>query len=135
MATLLLIEDNVPLAQVMTHALQRAGYDVMSATTGRAGTDLLKVRAVDLVITDIVMPEQDGIETVMWIREHQPHVRVIAISGDSPQHARLYLTMTQKFGVVRTLLKPFRAEVLLGVVEEVLRERTPPSQERTGPAG
>jgi CheY-like chemotaxis protein len=126
MATLLLIEDNVPLAEVMMQALQRAGHDVMTATTGRAGTDLLRVRAVDLVITDIVMPDQDGIETVIWIKENQPHVPVIAISGDSPRHARLYLSMTEKFGVVRTLLKPFTAEVLLSAVAEVLAERPPP---------
>jgi CheY-like chemotaxis protein len=134
MATLLLIEDNVPLAEVMTQALRRVGHDVMTATTGREGTDLLRVRAVDLVITDIVMPDQDGIETVIWIKENQPHVPVITISGDSPRHARLYLSMTQKFGVVRTLLKPFSAEVLLNAVAEVLAEHPPPPEEQTGPA-
>ena len=135
MATILLIEDNEPLAEVMTHALKRAGYDVLNATTGRAGTDLLRVRAADLVITDIVMPDQDGIETVMWIRQHQPHLPVIAISGDSPRHAPLYLTVTQKLGVLRTLQKPFSADVLLRAVDEVLRERPPRPEEPTAPAG
>jgi two-component system, chemotaxis family, chemotaxis protein CheY len=129
MATILLLEDNVPLAEVMMQALRASGHVITHAETGRAGIELLRVQAYDLLITDVVMPDQDGIETVMWMRENQPHVPIITISGDSPRHAQLYLSITQKFGVMRTLLKPFGPELLLRTVAEVLKERPPQAGE------
>jgi CheY-like chemotaxis protein len=121
MPNLLIIDDNAELARVLASALQRTGHKVWVADNGKEGLKLLSQHAIDLMITDIVMPEQDGIETIQLARRANPQLRVITISGDAPRHAELYLSMTEKLGADRTLLKPFRLDALLTAVQEVLQ--------------
>ena len=121
MPNILVIDDNAELARVLATALRSAGYDVWMADNGKEGMRLLAQHAIDVLVTDIVMPEQDGIETIQLARRANPALRVITISGDSPRHAELYLSMTEKLGADRTLLKPFRLETLLSAVQEVLQ--------------
>ena len=129
MANILVIDDNAELARVLAQALRHVGHTVWVADNGKDGLRLLSQHVIDLLITDVVMPEQDGIETLQLARRMNPHLRVITISGDAPRHAPLYLSMTEKFGADRSLLKPFRLETLLTTVQEVLQiERGQPAQ-------
>jgi CheY-like chemotaxis protein len=120
MPAILLIEDNEPLRDMLVGALSGAGYEVHSAGDGKQGMRLLKTQPVSLLITDIVMPEQDGIETLHLLRRSHPQLPVIAISGDSSRNAALYLSISCKLGAVRTLQKPFAVSVLLEACAQAL---------------
>lgn len=91
--------------------------------SGKAGLKLLAAHPVDLVITDVVMPDQDGLEIVMHLRKTHPHLPILLMSGDAPRHAAHYLEVGEKLGATRTLLKPFSIRTLLDTVTEVLGAR------------
>jgi DNA-binding response OmpR family regulator len=121
MTSILLIEDNVALSRLVEMALVKEGYQVVVTDRGKAGIALLREHPeVSLLITDVVMPEQDGIETIQIARKIKPELRIIVISGDSPKHAALYLKMAGQLGAHRTLLKPFSLTALLATVKDVL---------------
>ena len=119
MARILVIDDESALRSVLGAALLDAGHTVALAADGRAGLHLICTEPVDLVITDLVMPDQDGIETIIALRHENPALPVIAISGDL-HHAALYLEIARHLGVRRTLEKPFTAAALLEAVDEIL---------------
>ena len=81
---------------------------------------MIQEHSIDLLITDIVMSEQDGLEVLMQVRKSHPRLQVIMMSGEAPRHAPLYLSIGEKLGATRTLLKPFSMQTLLEVVREVL---------------
>lgn len=118
-AAILLIDDNAELAIVLTQALRHAGHTVWATESAKDGVKLLQQHPIDILITDLVMPEQDGIETIQLARQLRPNLRIIAISGDAPRHAQLYLKVAGKLGADRSLLKPFKLEDLFGAIEEL----------------
>ncbi len=120
MESILIIDDDLPICQLLTGALVRKAYSVRSAANGIEGIQLYRAQPADLVITDMVMPEQDGLSTIMELRRISPHVRIIAMSGGLIQTPKLYLQFAEKLGADRVLLKPFRLEDLLSTVAEVL---------------
>ena len=119
MAHILIIDDEVPLRTVLAQILSDAGHTVSQAEDGRQATDLLRCTSVDLVITDIVMAELDGIELIIALRHQFPALPVIAMSG-ACHNASLYLEIAMRLGARRTLSKPFTANVLLTAVDELL---------------
>ncbi len=119
MALILLIDDSDALRELMAAALEREGHQVLQAADGKAGIELLRARRVDLMITDIVMPDQDGLVTLRLARQMQPGLNVLVISGDSPRFAALYLDIAQKFGATKTLRKPFTLPEFSAVVQEL----------------
>jgi len=122
MAHILLIDDESGLREILAQALTAAGHTVTEAENGHLAVECLHTESFDLVITDLVMPEQDGIETIMTLRYQFPSVPVIAMSG-APRNAPLYLQIATNLGVRRALEKPFRMETLLNAVDHTL-ERT-----------
>ena len=121
MARLLVIDDDEMVREVIASALQRAGHAVSQAANGREAAERIKQKPVDLVITDILMPERDGLETIISLnREHGP-VPIIAMTGLS-SHSALYLEMARTFGAVRILEKPFEMSELVRITEEILSE-------------
>jgi len=120
MAAVLLMDDNVAFVEIMAQVLTHAGHQAWVANGGQEGLRLLDQHPVDLVITDVVMPGQDGIETILRLRKTHPKLPVIVMSGDSPRHAALYLSTAQKLGALKTLAKPFSAATLLNAVTEAL---------------
>lgn len=124
MARILVIDDDDDLRGMIVTALRVAGHLVAQASSGREGTRLFHSEPTDLVITDIVMPGQDGIETLMALRREYESLSIIAMSGlsrDSP----LYLQIAARLGARRTLAKPFSLEELLRLTNEVLTEEFP----------
>jgi len=119
MAHILIIDDEISLRTVMTCTLSAAGHNVSQAGNGREGLAALGRAPTDLVITDLVMPEQDGVEMIMALRLRFPTLPVIAMSGDL-RHSALYLEIATRLGVRRTLAKPFTGEALLSAVDETL---------------
>jgi DNA-binding response OmpR family regulator len=127
MPRILLIDDDRLVRTTVARALIKAGHEVIQATDGREGVDLTRVSRFDLVITDLIMPGQEGVETITILRKEQPQLPVIAISGGLPNTA-LYLEIARKIGAKRVLAKPFTTEELLAVIAEVLPDpaRPPP---------
>ena len=121
MAHLLLIDDDHALRGVLAKALGHAGHTVIQAADGQQGVDLARATTVDLVITDLMMPVQEGVETIMTLRRERPTLPIIAISG-GVSNAPLYLEIAAKVGAKRVLPKPFTPQELTAVIDEVLAE-------------
>jgi DNA-binding NtrC family response regulator len=111
----LLVDDNDEFRNVTAELLVRAGHTVRTSGNGREALRHLRQAPADLVISDIVMPHQDGLELMMKMRTEFPHIAMIAISGDTP-YSGLYLRIAAKLGAVATLLKPFSTDELLGAI-------------------
>jgi DNA-binding NtrC family response regulator len=120
MATILLLDDNEAFRATVSVALAMAGHKVVEAGDGTRLAALMDAHPFDLVITDLVMPNRDGVETIMALRDSHPRLPVIAMSGDAPTRAKLYLGIAQKLGAVRTLQKPFDADTLHSAIRAAL---------------
>ncbi len=123
-ASILLIEDEPALRNLFEAVLTRAGYTVATAENGRTAMRILATRAFDVVVTDIVMPEQEGIETIMKIRQLWPGLPIIAMSGGGHVEPERYLRIARSAGAMRLLAKPFAPARLLGCVYELLSPPT-----------
>ena len=119
MARILLIDDDKPLREIIAATLAHAGHDVMQAADGQRGVELFRIEPADLVITDIIMPGQEGIETIVALHREMPELPIIAMSGGA-SHSKFYLNMAAQLGAQRALAKPFTSVELLGAVNEVL---------------
>ena len=120
MARVLIIEDDAQTRKTLRNILERARHEVVEAHNGKVGISLYREEPADLVIADMIMPEVDGVETIMKLRQDSPDVKIIAISGGGRIGPDAYLFAAGKLGALRTLPKPFGKKELLGVVEEVL---------------
>ena len=119
MARILLIEDNDSIRTLLREALELAGHTVIEARDGAEGLDLFPQAGADLVITDIVMPDKDGLDVVTALREQVPPVNIIAISG-ARDSAEDYLDLAHRMGAMKVLLKPFSIAALIVAVDELL---------------
>jgi len=117
---ILVVDDEEQMRRVLKQMLESAGYQVSEAPDGKVALWISKVSPADLTITDLIMPEKEGIETIRELKRDFPEVRVIAISGGGKVGAELYLDMARELGIDRTLEKPFKKEDLLKAVKEVL---------------
>ena len=135
MASILLIEDDNDLRTMTADILRQAGHTVNDAPDGRTGLALFEAGRHDLIITDIVMPDIEGLELIAGLRHATPRPRVIAMSGNSQFSESLYLPAAAGLGVQRALAKPIRPHVLLQAVAEVLAEPAPRTVPRPGPDG
>lgn len=123
----IVIDDNPDLRELIGNALVHAGYEVTLARDGNKGVEALRREASDLAITDIFMPEKDGLETIGLLKKEFPSTRIIAMSGGTRYATRGsgvdYLSTARKFGADRVLHKPFDIDELLEVVREVIPPR------------
>jgi CheY-like chemotaxis protein len=122
MARILVIDDDVLVLDMLYELLTREGYDVLRASNGEEGIRLYRKEPVDLIITDLIMPEKEGIETIIELRKDFPDVKIIAISGGGRIGTKDYLNMAKIFGVQRTFTKPVAREQLLGAIRELIKE-------------
>jgi len=120
MPSVLLLEDNEAYRTLITDVLTLAGFEVCAIPDGRRVPALLAERRIDLVITDLVMPERDGLEIMTELRYSHPRLPVIAISGDVPMNRDLYLTIAEKLGAARVLAKPFKMDELVAAARAAL---------------
>ena len=120
MARILIIDDDETIRSVFKRFLSGQGYDVEVAADGRQGLRCLEEHSFDLVITDIMMPETDGLEVVMAIHGKEGNIPVIAISGGMHAMPMDFLPMAKKFGAKEVLYKPVELDDLLSSVEKVL---------------
>lgn len=120
MAAILVVDDEEPIRFALRQILEAAGHSVEEAENGKKALAAAARRNFDLVITDILMPDKDGIEAIMELKRERPRLPVIAISGGGQVGARTYLEMADAFQADRTMPKPIRARDVLAAVEKLL---------------
>lgn len=121
MARIIVIDDEADLREVLRLMLESHGHEVDEAANGSEGLKALAARKYDLVITDVLMPEEDGVTIAKRVPGMQPEARVLAISGGGPtMPADWSLKMMKMFGVDAALQKPFEEEELIGAVDRLL---------------
>lgn len=120
MSSILVVDDEPLVRELIRTALEAVGHTVDEAENGLIALECLDRRSFDLVITDIMMPEKEGIETMREIRKRCPNTRILAISGGGRAGGTAYLSLASKLGADEVLGKPFRTAQLLDVVARVL---------------
>ncbi len=123
MVKILIIDDEAPVRKMLKKLFEKNDYAVTEATNGRHGVELFKAHHFDLIITDLIMPEKDGLDTIGKIKELDPDVKIIAISGGGRDDPEMYLDFALEFGAVRTFAKPFDNDILLSTIKELLSEK------------
>ena len=120
MTRILLVDDDEAFRSMLSESLGRAGYEVTEARDGNEGLRLFRAQASDLIITDLIMPEKEGLETIQEFQRDYPGVKIIAISGGSRHGAFDYLKVASSFGAQKVLSKPFTRQEILDVITQVL---------------
>jgi DNA-binding NtrC family response regulator len=119
MTKILLIDDDAHLRVTLKIALERAGYDVQVAVDGEDGLNFLKSHEVNILVTDILMPVKEGIETIIEARKNYPDLKIVAISGGGRTGNVGFLNMAMKLGASQTLSKPFAMKALVDCVKDL----------------
>ena len=125
MARILVIDDEADVRTTIGLALEKIGHTVEEAADGNQGLKRFAEERFDLVITDILMPEKEGIETIRELRAAHPDLRIIAISGGGRLNSTNFLEMVRKLGADEVLKKPFTLAQLRHVVETCLGRTDP----------
>jgi len=120
MTDILVIDDEPAIVAVLRHILEGAGYQVLVAPDGKAAVAVYDSHPVDLVITDILMPEQEGLETIRQLRSRSSTLKIIAMSGGGRYRLAEFLKVAKMLGADSTLYKPFTQQEVLDTVHRLL---------------
>lgn len=116
----LVIDDDKELREMVCKILTNEGYNVVDAINGEEGMKIIKNNTdINFVITDIIMPEKEGLETIRELRQNFSNLKILAISGGGTGCAQDYLTMAKSMGANLTLSKPFGREELLNAINSI----------------
>uniref|UniRef100_A0A540VDE6 Response regulator n=1 Tax=Litorilinea aerophila TaxID=1204385 RepID=A0A540VDE6_9CHLR len=122
LARILVIDDESEVRAVVQELLESVGYEVEGAPNGKVGLQLFRKKPADLIIADILMPEQDGLETILTLLRERPDTKIVAMSGGGRYGLMDYLEIARRFGVRHTIRKPFTLEELVETVQAALGE-------------
>jgi len=126
-ARVLVIDDSPTVREMVRVALEPAGHEVLQASDGAVGVEVQRVLSCDVVITDLIMPEKEGLETILELRREWPQLSIIAVSGGSAVlNKRDLLRAARSFGAAQTLSKPFTAGQLVESVARAVATRPRP---------
>ncbi len=120
MARILLIDDEEIARYAVRQVLETGGHEVTEAENGNEGIALQKAQPFDLVVTDMIMPEKGGLETIVELKRDYPALPVIAISGGGRTRNLDFLELAKRYGADEVLAKPFSEEELLQCVDACL---------------
>lgn len=121
MARILVVDDETTIAAVLEQTLTRSGYDVLLARDGLEAMQKLSMGGIDLVVTDIVMPNMSGLELIKEMQKKHPKVKIIAISGGGSRGGPSdYLDVAKELGAARCLFKPFMLNELTALAKDLL---------------
>jgi DNA-binding response OmpR family regulator len=122
---ILLVDDDTGIRKLVRRVLVRAGYEVAESTDGLNGLRQMRAGHFDLLITDLVMPDMDGLELIRETRASRPEVPILAMSGGGKVPAPVYLRLAEVLGAGKVLAKPFEIPALLQAVSILLGRWTP----------
>lgn len=123
MQRILVVDDDEQLRDLLGRTLEREGFTVTTAADGRAALRALAEEPVDVLVTDLIMPDMEGIETIQQVRASYPAARIVAVSGGGRAGAHGLLSAAARLGAHRTLEKPFSPHHLVELVHELLDSR------------
>ncbi len=118
---ILLVEDDDQLRKIVKQMLEDAGHEIVEAPNGKIAITQYREKPADLIITDLIMPEKEGLELIMELKRDFPEVKIIAVSGGGRRRPEEYLVAAKHLGVQRTLAKPFTQEEILKAVQDLLK--------------
>jgi CheY-like chemotaxis protein len=121
MQQILVIDDDVVTRSLVRHFLTEAGYEVTDTDSGDTALQLLQTQSFDLVITDLLMPAKDGLQTILEIQRLPKKHKIIAISSGGPTNSPRLLATAKRYGAVDALLKPLLPEQLIEAVKKALQ--------------
>jgi len=122
MKSVLVVDDEPGMREMVKQLLLNEGYHVLEASNGKHAMEFLKNESPELVITDIIMEEMDGVEIILEIRENYPDIKIIAMSGGSKISSEDYLESASDLGADRIFNKPFALSDMLNAVKELIEE-------------
>jgi CheY-like chemotaxis protein len=128
MARILIIDDESQIRSMLRLMLERVGYEIAEAPDGIEGIRQYRENPADLIITDLIMPNKDGIGMIIDLKKEFPKVKIIAMSGGGVNRPEGYLDGAKKLGATRTLTKPIDREEMLKAVKETLNDTTAPAE-------
>ncbi|NOZ62184.1 MAG: response regulator [Calditrichaeota bacterium] len=120
MKRILVIDDDEFFREMLHAMIEREGYEVDEAEDGEVGIEKHKKKQFDLIITDIIMPNKEGIGTIMELRSDYPDVKIIAVSGGGRVVPNSYLHIAEKLGAHKTMTKPFERKELISSIKELI---------------
>lgn len=123
MLRILIIDDDEQIRVLLQQMMEWAGYDVRVAENGRIAMQMQSEQPADLVITDLIMPEQEGLETISWLKKEHDGVKIIAISGGGRIGPEAYLPAALELGADKVFSKPFDVQEIVASVNELLDNR------------
>ena len=121
MKTILVVDDEPRMLSAISRSLERFGFNVLQASDGREAMDLLADNTVDLTISDVFMPDVDGMEFTIRVKRRFPDAKIIAMTGGGLLQKKEVLEIARTVGASATLSKPFQLSELMDVVNEVLQ--------------
>lgn len=128
MARILVIDDNLSVRNALCETLEDAGYSTVATCTGQRAREMHRLDPVDLVITDLFMPDTDGLEVIYQFRHEFPDVKILAVSGGGSRGLIEILSVAKKMGAHGSLMKPFGPDELLSAVSSLVGDPSlPPS--------
>ena len=129
MARILIIDDEPQIRSMLKLMLEREDYEVVEAPDGVEGIKVYRQNPADLIITDLIMPNKDGIGMIIDLKKEFPDVNIIAMSGGGLNKPDGYLKGAKKLGAACTLTKPIDREEMLRAVKDILKEFQPPEEQ------
>jgi two-component system, chemotaxis family, chemotaxis protein CheY len=120
MPHILLVDDDSAFRKMLRLTLQRMGYEITEACDGKQALGLYKQLPVDAVLTDLIMPEKEGLETITELHRIDPNVRIVAMSGGGRLNAKDILSVARAMGADHVLAKPFSDEELVTALNSAL---------------
>jgi YesN/AraC family two-component response regulator len=120
MKKVLIIDDEPYILLMLKKMLEKVGYEVDLASNGKEGLDLFEQHTADLVITDIIMPDKEGLEIILEMKKKRPDLKIIAISGGGRISPESYLECAAHFGASRVFQKPFKQKEIVSAVKELI---------------
>jgi CheY-like chemotaxis protein len=118
--SILLIDDDEQFRTMLSEVLRRAGYEVQEARDGAEGTKFYRDHPADLILTDLIMPEKEGLEIIQEFRRDHPKVKIIAMSGGGRHGSYDCLKIAKAFGAQQVLAKPFSHQEILETIIQVV---------------
>ena len=120
MSHIIIIDDDHQIRLMLKKLLEIEGYTVTVAKNGKDGIKEYRKNPADLIITDIIMPEKEGLETINELKKEFSDIKIIAISGGGKNNPDTYLYLAKKLGAIHTFYKPIKKKDLLKVVKNLI---------------